>query len=110
MTWLWGWVGHSVFDQYSMLHFAWFFVLTSIAAAIVRKHVWLWALGCAVLWETFEQWAVRYLDPIPFVGREEWPNCLVGDSLSDLAGFLTAMLVVRALRRQGEKVAREKDM
>lgn len=110
MSWLWGTAGHSLFDQYSLLHFAWFFVLTAVAAAVVKRHLWLWALGAAVIWETFEQWAVQYLSPIPFVGREEWTNWLVGDSLSDLFGFLIALLVIRTLRRQGEEVVREKNM
>jgi len=102
MKWLWGVTGYSLFDPYSLLHFAWFFVLTTIISAIVKRHIWLWAIGSAIVWEAFEQWAVQNLPPISFVGYEKWMNWLVGDSLSDLAGFLVAILIVRVLRRQGE--------
>jgi len=110
MDWLWGVAGKSLFDPYSAHHAVWFFAITVACAATVRRHVWLWALATAVVWEMFEGWVVKHLPGFPFAGAEAWTNWLVGDSLSGLLGFAAGLAAARALRRQGAEDEQRSDM
>lgn len=99
---IWGDPGKSLFDPYSFHHLVWFFAITVALASTVKERIWLWAIAVAAVWELFEGWVVSHVPWFPFAGREEWMNWLIGDSISDLAGYLLGMYAVRVLRRQGE--------
>jgi guanosine-3',5'-bis(diphosphate) 3'-pyrophosphohydrolase len=97
MTWLWGrFGGHALFDPYSIQHVVWFFAITVALAAARRKHIWAWVLGLAAAWEVAEWWIVDNMPGFPFAGREDLVNKVVGDPVSDVAGFLLGWFAIKA--------------
>jgi len=100
MDFLWGINGRSLFDPYSLQHLVWFFAITVALAACGARRVWIWGACIALGWEVFE-WLVAGTS-FPFAGEEQFLNKVVGDTLSDAAGFLLAALAVRAIRRKEE--------
>jgi hypothetical protein len=98
--WLWGHGGgHTLFDPYSLQHVVWFFAITIALAALRFRHLWIWVLGLAVLWEVAEWWIVDNIQSFPFVGREDILNKAVGDPISDFAGFLLGVAAMRAVHQ-----------
>ncbi len=95
---LWGQAGHSLFDFYSLHHIVWFIAITTILTAIFRKKAWLAVMAVAIMWEIFEHWVAVNVPGFPFAGQEEVLNKLVGDSISDLIGFLIAILAIRSIK------------
>ncbi len=99
MEWLWAdGGGGALFDPYSLHHLVWFFAITVALAAMRLRRLWPWVFGIAALWELAESWIVDNLPGFPFVGREGLINKMVGDPISDLAGFALGLLAVRAVR------------
>jgi hypothetical protein len=95
---IWGQNGRSLFDPYSLQHLVWFFALTVALAAIGAKRAWIWGACLAVVWEVFEWWIVTACPSFPFAGPEMLLNKVIGDTLSDAAGFLLAAWAVKAIR------------
>jgi hypothetical protein len=95
MRFFWGVNGQSLFDPYSLQHAVWFFAITVALAACGARRVWIWGACLAVAWEVFE-WLVSGTG-FPFAGEEGILNKAVGDSLSDIIGFLLAAWAVRAI-------------
>ena len=96
---LWGKAGHALFDFYSLHHVVWFIALTLILTAIFRDKAWLAVMAVAVMWEIFEKWVAVNVPGFPFAGKEEIINKVVGDPISNLIGFLIAMIAIRSIRR-----------
>lgn len=98
MDWLWSnGGGHTLFDPYSLQHIVWFFAITLALAALRFKRLWAWVLGLAVLWEVAEWWINDNLSWFPFVGRENMLNKMIGDPISNFAGFLLGLAALRAV-------------
>jgi len=57
------------------------------------------AVGIAFMWEVFEHWVVQNIPNFPYAGNELFINKIVGDTISDLIGFLIAMLAIRSIRK-----------
>ena len=96
---IWGSGGTTLFDLYSLHHVVWFVAITTVLVAIFRQHAWLGVLAVLVMWEAFEQWVSTNVPGFPFAGEELWINKLIGDTISDLIGFLIAMLVIKYIRK-----------
>ena len=56
-------------------------------------------VGIAFMWEVFEHWVVQNIPNFPYAGSELFINKIVGDTISDLIGFLIAMLAIRSIRK-----------
>lgn len=97
MDLIWGVNGVSLLDPYSLQHLVWFFAITVALAACGLRRLWIWGACLALAWEIAERFLVG---SFPFAGREGFLNKVVGDTLSDAAGFLLAALAVRAIRRK----------
>jgi hypothetical protein len=98
MSLIWGSGGTSLFDFYSIHHVVWFIAITTILVAIFREHAWLGALAILIVWEVFEEWVSVNIPGFPFAGKELWINKIIGDTISDLVGFLIAMLSIKSIR------------
>jgi len=98
MDLIWGSGGTSLFDVYSIHHIVWFISITTIMAAIFRQHAWLGALSILIVWEVFEEWVCVHVPGFPFAGQELWYNKIIGDTISDVIGFLIAMLIIKSIR------------
>lgn len=98
MNLIWGSGGTTLFDIYSIHHVVWFIAITTILIALFREHAWLGALAVLVVWEVFEEWVCVNIPGFPFAGKELWINKIIGDSISDLVGFLIALLAVKSIR------------
>lgn len=98
MDLIWGSGGNSVFDWWSLHHMVWFIAITTLLSAVFRKHAWMAAISVVVMWETFECWVVGAISGFPFAGKEIWLNKIVGDTISDLLGFLIAIVAIREIR------------
>ena len=99
MELIWGSGGHSLFDFYSLHHVVWFVAITTVLTAIFREQAWIAVLAVAIMWEIFEQWVAVNVPGFPFAGKEALINKLVGDSISDVLGFLIALLAIRSIKR-----------
>jgi len=89
--------GHAMFDPYSLQHVVWFFAITVALAALRFKHLWVWVLCLAAIWEVAEWWIADNIANFPFVGREDMINKVVGDPISDLAGFFLGLAAIHAV-------------
>jgi L-lactate permease len=98
MNLIWGSGGTSLFDIYSIHHIVWFIAITTIMVAIFRQHAWMGVLSILVMWEVFEEWVCVHVPGFPFAGKELWYNKIMGDTISDIIGFLIAILIVRSIR------------
>jgi hypothetical protein len=96
---IWGNAGHSMFDFYSLHHIVWFIAITTMLTAIFRERAWLAVIAVAIMWEIFEKWVADNVPGFPFAGKEEILNKFVGDSISDLIGFLIAQLSIGSLKK-----------
>lgn len=105
MSIIWGSGGTSLFDFYSIHHVVWFVAITTVLVAIFRQYAWMGALAVLVVWEVFEHWVCINVPGFPFAGKELWINKVVGDTISDLVGFLIAMVAIKSIRnwKHGEK-------
>lgn len=99
MDLIWGKAGISLFDTYSLHHVVWFIAITVILYSIFRRNAWMSVVGIAFMWEVFEQWVVQNVPNFPYAGSESFINKIVGDTISDLIGFLIAMLAIRSIRK-----------
>lgn len=84
-------MGESVFDRYSFVH-AFMFVWVAIALAyFCRNPIELFVVMvlCAAAWETFESVVLTDLAVEPFTGTESNRNRYVGDTISDMSGYIT---------------------
>jgi L-lactate permease len=99
MKLIWGSGGSSLFDFYSLHHIVWFIAITTILTAIFRKQSWIAVLAVAAMWEIFEQWVVVNVPGFPFAGKEMWINKLIGDTISDILGFLIALLTIASIKK-----------
>jgi L-lactate permease len=100
MSFIWGSGGTTLFDYYSLQHIVWFVAITIVLIPIFEKHTWMAVLAVAFMWEVFEHWVVLNVPGFPFAGKEEFINKIVGDSISDLIGFLIALITAKAIRKQ----------
>lgn len=94
---VWGENGVSLFDPYSLQHIVWFFAITTALAACGARRVWIWGAVVAAVWEIAECFLA---DSFPFAGHEQFLNKVIGDTLSDAAGFLLAAWAVKAIRKK----------
>lgn len=99
IDWLWGSGGTSVFDFYSLHHLVWFISITLVLYTIFDKYVWLASLSIAFMWEVFEDWVVKNITNFPFAGDELFINKVIGDTISDLLGFLIAIYLISVIRK-----------
>ena len=99
MDLIWSKAGTSLFDTYSLHHVVWFIAITVMLYSVFRRHAWLGVVGIAFMWEVFEHWVVQNIPNFPYAGSELFINKIVGDTISDLIGFLIAMLAIRSIRR-----------
>lgn len=99
MNLIWGTGGTSIFDVYSIHHIVWFIALTTVLTAIFQRYAWLGAAAIVIGWEVFEQWVCIHIPNFPFAGQELWYNKIVGDTISDLLGFLIAMWALKTIRK-----------
>ena len=98
MDLIWGSGGTSLFDIYSIHHMVWFIAITMIMVVIFREHAWLGATAILIMWEVFEEWVSINVPGFPFAGKELWFNKIIGDTISDIIGFLIAMLIIKSIR------------
>lgn len=116
MDWLYGRVGFSLLDHWSVIHAAFWIVVGSIAWSLGKKTGWVWwrlaalaaCLAIALGWEAFEQiMAPRHQDMwrdwfaydgfkfngvcsvvIPGCSFESWWNSFVSDPLTCVVGLV----------------------
>jgi len=93
-------MGESVFDRYSFVHAFMFVWVAIFMSYFCRNPFELLAVMvlCAGAWETFESvvltsWAIE-----PFTGTETLRNRYIGDTISDLSGYITFLCAVWAAR------------
>lgn len=98
MNLLWGKSGTALFDIYSLHHIVWFIAITLLLYAVFRKYAWLGAISIAFMWEIFEQWVVNNVPDFPYAGNEMFINKVIGDTISDLIGFLIAMVAIWSIK------------
>lgn len=90
MKWFWPIVtGHTFFDYWTLVHFAFWFVVGSTFTRGSRLSTLLVCLVLAYFWEAFERYAEQ-LWPALFLTPEGWINALVSDPLMCVAGLLVA--------------------
>src|SRR5687767_6661528 len=89
--WWYGTMGESVFDRYSFVHAFMFVWVAIVLASFVRNPLVLLALVavCAGAWETFESNVLTDLAIEPFTGTETMRNRYIGDTISDMSGYVT---------------------
>ena len=89
--WWYGTMGESVFDRYSFVHAFMFVWVAIVLASFVRNPLVLLALVavCAGAWETFESHVLTDLAIEPFAGTESVRNRYIGDTISDMSGYVT---------------------
>jgi hypothetical protein len=76
----------------------WFIAITTLLIAIFQDKAWLGALAVIIMWEVFEEWVCINIPGFPFAGKELWINKIVGDTVSDAAGFFIALWAARLIR------------
>lgn len=99
MDLIWGKPGTALFDTYSLHHIIWFIAITLLLYSVFKRYAWLGAVAVAFMWEVFEHWVVQTIPNFPYAGNELFINKIVGDTTSDLIGFLIAMLAIRSIRK-----------
>ena len=100
LSWWYGTMGESVFDRYSFVH-AFTFVWVAIALAwFARNPLELFVILalCAGAWETFESNVLTGLSIDQFAGTETVRNRYIGDTISDLAGYVTFFAAAWSVR------------
>ena len=97
---LWGTPGISVFDSYSLHHLVWFFAITVLLSNFIKNKVWLAIIIIAFSWELFESWAWIHAQWMPFIGKENWINRAVGDTISDFVGYGLAEIIIISIKKQ----------
>jgi hypothetical protein len=115
--WWYGTMGESVFDRYSFVHAFMFVWVAIVLASFVRNRLVLLVLVavCACAWETFESVVLTDLAIEPFTGTETVRNRYIGDTISDMSGYLTflcaawvaryaMMRTATSYREQGEAI------
>ena len=94
-------MGESVFDRYSFAHafaFVWVAIFISLFVRGPIEVLVILAL-CAGAWETFESHVLVSLAIEPFGGTETLRNRYIGDTISDMSGYLTFVVAVWSARR-----------
>lgn len=91
--------GASLFDPYSLYHFVFFIAITTVLYPVFRKHVWGAVFALTFVWEVFEKWVVTNIAGFPYAGPEMFINKCVGDPISNLLGFLVAILIIKIIRK-----------
>ena len=101
LSWWYGTMGESVFDRYSFAHafaFVWVAIFISLFVRGLIAVLVILAL-CAGAWETFESHVLVGLAIEPFGGTETPRNRYIGDTISDMSGYITFVLAVWSARR-----------
>ena len=98
--WWYGTMGESVFDRYSFVHAFMFVWVAIIMAQFCRNPLELLVVMvlCAAAWETFESVVLTDLAFEPFTGTESVRNRYIGDTISDLAGYVTFLAAIWTVR------------
>jgi len=98
--WWYGTMGESVFDRYSFVHAFMFIWVAIVLASFCRNPLELFVVMalCAGAWETFESvvltsWAIE-----PFTGTESIRNRYIGDTISDMSGYVTFLAAAWTVR------------
>ena len=91
LAWWYGTMGESVFDRYSFAHAFAFVWVALLLAYFARGHVELFLVVAltAVAWEMFESNVLTELKLEPLQGLESNRNRYIGDTISDMAGYVT---------------------
>ena len=103
MNLIWGTGGTTLFDFYSIHHVVWFVAITLVLTPIFNKHTWAAIIAVAFVWEMFEHWVVINIPWFPFAGKELFVNKVIGDSISDLLGFLIALVAIKSIRKMKDE-------
>jgi hypothetical protein len=93
-------MGESVFDRYSFVH-AFMFVWIAIVLALYLRNPLELLISMAVLavsWEWFESNVLTGLNLDQFGGTETLRNRYIGDTISDLAGYVTFLAAAWSVR------------
>jgi hypothetical protein len=101
LAWWYGTMGESVFDRYSFAH-AFAFVWVAIVLALFARNpleLFVMVALSAAAWESFESNVLTELAIEPFTGTETVRNRYIGDTISDMAGFVTFFAAALAVRR-----------
>jgi hypothetical protein len=101
LAWWYGTMGESVFDRYSFVH-AFMFVWVAIALAFFLRNpleLFIAMAFLALSWEMFESHVLTGLQISQFEGTETVRNRYIGDTISDLAGYVTFLTAAFAARR-----------
>jgi len=88
---LWGHVGKSFLDYWTLAHLSFWFVYGSTVCALKVKRPFglLAGLSIALSWEIFERFAER-LWPTVWLSPESWWNAWISDPLTCVVAFLVA--------------------
>ena len=100
LAWWYGTMGESVFDRYSFAH-AFAFVWVAIVLAFVARNpleLFVMVALTAAAWESFESNVLTRLAIEPFQGTETLRNRYIGDTISDMSGFVTFFAAALAVR------------
>ena len=100
LAWWYGTMGESVFDRYSFVH-AFIFVWVAVALALFLRNpleLFVSMAFLAVSWEFFESHVLTGLQLDQFAGTETVRNRYIGDTLSDLAGYVTFLAAAWSVR------------
>jgi hypothetical protein len=100
VAWWYGTMGESVFDRYSFAHafaFVWVAIVLGYFARNPLELFVILAL-CAGAWETFESEVLTTLAIEPFTGTETLRNRYIGDTISDLSGYVTFLCAAWVVR------------
>lgn len=93
----WGQDGISMFDQFSLHHAAWLFLITTILYAMKVKKPLLWVLFITIGWEISEYLLVTIFNNVPFAGHERFINKCIGDPISNFIGAFISIWAVRII-------------
>jgi len=110
MNLIWGTGGTTLFDFYSMHHVVWFIAITLVLTPIFEKRAWIAIIAVAFMWEVFEHWVASNVPGFPFAGKELFINKVIGDSISDLLGFLIAMIAIKSIRKSANEQRKKTSM
>lgn len=91
--------GASLFDPYSLYHFMFFVAITTILYPVFRRYVWGAVLALTFMWEVFENWVIMGIPNFPYAGPEMFINKCIGDPISNLLGFIVAILIIKVIRK-----------
>jgi hypothetical protein len=93
-------MGQSVFDRYSFAHAFAFVWVALVLALLARNPLELFVMVAlsAAAWESFESNVLTELAIEPFQGTETLRNRYIGDTISDLSGYVTFLAAAWSVR------------